>query len=225
MPLTPATPPDMRVRIGRFSGLRKAIGQRKKTERVKVGVGQRVFQSGTIREMPRTIRAARSLCGELCPDAQTNELPIPNSAALPLSPDHGSQSMPDPFVQFAKRLGCLAESKVALPAPEVGGQLLYHLLQTDPTSPSSQFPDLLLTAQSGLRRDSPLGFLIAAEAESQELPLIRSCYRTLRFIDLELETSREKARDRNHHALPGSFAADIDVTVVRVPHETMLAPF
>src|SRR5262249_1105353 len=107
----------MRVRVRRFRGLREAIRQPGKTERGKVGVGQRVFQSGTIREMPRTIGAARGLCGELGPDAPTNELPIPNSAALPLSPDHGSQSMTDPFVQFAKRLGGLAKSEVALPAP------------------------------------------------------------------------------------------------------------
>jgi pimeloyl-ACP methyl ester carboxylesterase len=38
-PLSPATPPDMRVRIGRFRGLPKTIEQPRKTERVKVGQG------------------------------------------------------------------------------------------------------------------------------------------------------------------------------------------
>src|SRR5262249_55361350 len=120
----------MRGRVRRFRRLREASGQPRKTKRVKVSVGQRVFQSGAVREVPGTIGTARRLCGELCPDTQTNELPIPDSAALPLPPDHGSQSMPDPSVQFAKRLGCLAEAEVALPAPLTSGQLLYQLYQT-----------------------------------------------------------------------------------------------
>jgi len=38
-PLSPATPPDMRVRVGRFRGLRKAIEKARKIERVKVSDG------------------------------------------------------------------------------------------------------------------------------------------------------------------------------------------
>ena len=38
-PLSPATPPDMRVRIGRFSGLRWTVKQRRKSKRGEVGIG------------------------------------------------------------------------------------------------------------------------------------------------------------------------------------------
>ena len=69
-PLTPATPPDMRVRIGRFRGLRKAIEQPRKAERVEVGKRKRVCQSGTIRQSPGTVRTARRVCSEIPTDPE-----------------------------------------------------------------------------------------------------------------------------------------------------------
>jgi hypothetical protein len=63
-PLSPATPPDMRVRIGRFRGLRKAIGQPRKTERVEVGERKRDRQGRAVRHTPRAVRTTRCLCSE-----------------------------------------------------------------------------------------------------------------------------------------------------------------
>src|SRR5580692_11811140 len=64
-PLSPATPPDMRGRIGRFSGLRQAIGQPRKTERVEVGERKRDRQGWAVRHTPRAVRTTRRLCGEV----------------------------------------------------------------------------------------------------------------------------------------------------------------
>src|SRR5882724_1827322 len=69
------------------------------------------------------------------------------------------------------------------------------------------------------------GILVVAEAEPQELPLSWSGHRTLGLVHLKLEPSREEARDIRHHPLSRPLAADIDVAVVRIPHEAMLAPF
>jgi hypothetical protein len=45
------------------------------------------------------------------------------------------------------------------------------------------------------------------------------------IVHLELEPVRKEARDIRHHPLSRSSAADVDVAVIRIPHEAMLAPF
>ena len=47
----------------------------------------------------------------------------------------------------------------------------------------------------------------------------------LASFTLSLSRSRKKARDVRHHPLPCSLAADVDIAVIRIPHEAMLAPF
>ena len=66
---SPATPPDMRVRIGRFRGLRKSIEELGETEGGKVRNGERVLQSGTAAQSPRAERTARRLGGEILTNA------------------------------------------------------------------------------------------------------------------------------------------------------------
>jgi hypothetical protein len=99
------------------------------------------------------------------------------------------------------------------------------LFQTDSSRPSRQFPDFLPAAQQGFRSDAPLRFLVVAEAEPQELPLYWSSHGTFGLVYLELEPSREEARDVGHHPLSRPLAADVDIAVVRIPHEVVLAPF
>src|SRR5438874_76746 len=59
------------------------------------------------------------------------------------------------------------------------------------------------------------------KAEPQKLPLLRSCHRTLRLIYLELELLCDELRDALHHPLPRPLAANVDITVIRIPNETM----
>ena len=68
-PLSPATPPDMRVRIGRFRGLRRAIVESRKAERVEVGDGKRVRQGRALRQVPGAVWTARRLRGEIFADS------------------------------------------------------------------------------------------------------------------------------------------------------------
>ena len=65
---------------------------------------------------------------------------------------------------------------------------------------------------------------MVAEAEAEELPLSWSSHGTLGLVHFELEPSRQEAGDAMHHPLPGPLAADVDVAVVRIPYEAMLAP-
>jgi len=107
----------------------------------------------------------------------------------------------------------------------VAAAVRHHLFQTDSSCPSRQFPDSLLAAQQDLRRNAPFRFLVGAEAKAQELSLGWSSHCTLGLVYLELEPSREQARAVCHHPLSRSLAADVDIAVVRIPHEAMLAPF
>jgi len=68
-PLSPATPPDMRVRIGRFRGLREVIEESRKAKRVKVRNGKRGRQGRTLRQMPGSAWTARRLRGEIFADS------------------------------------------------------------------------------------------------------------------------------------------------------------
>jgi hypothetical protein len=63
-PLSPATPPDVRVRIGRFRGLRKTIEESRKLEGVEVGERKRDGQGRAVRHTPGTVRTTRRLCSE-----------------------------------------------------------------------------------------------------------------------------------------------------------------
>jgi len=61
---------DMRVRIRRFRGLRRAIEQARKSERVEVGDGKRVRQGRAVRQTPGAVRTTRRLCGQVPTDPE-----------------------------------------------------------------------------------------------------------------------------------------------------------
>ena len=65
--------------------------------------------------------------------------------------------------------------------------------------------------------------LPAREAEPQKLPLLRSATALFASFTLSLSFLRDESRDALHHPLPGPFAADVDVAVVRVSHEPVPA--
>src|ERR1700692_361109 len=111
-----------------------------------------------MRQAPRAVRTARRLCGEILIDPKLPELRVSRCATSPLLPDHGTQTMPYPLIQSFQQRGSLTETEVTLPAPEVGRQFFQHLFQTDSSRPSRQFPNFLLAAQQGLRRDAPFRF-------------------------------------------------------------------
>jgi hypothetical protein len=81
----------------------------------------------------------------------------------------------------------------------------------------------LLTPEQSLGRDAPFRFSSAGKAEAQKLALLRSCHRALRLIHLELESPPEEARHALHDSLPRPLARYVDIAIIRVAHETVLA--
>src|SRR5205807_6729875 len=81
----------------------------------------------------------------------------------------------------------------------------------------------LLEPFQRLRRDCALDVRTSREAESKELPFLRSCHRALCLVDLEFELLSDEARDALHHPLTRAFTANVNVTVVRIANEAMSA--
>ena len=82
-------------------------------------------------------------------------------------------------------------------------------------------PDSLLEPVQRFRRNRALDVRTSRKAEPEELPFLRSCHRTLRLIHLEFELLCDEARDALHHPLTRAFAANVDITVIRVANKAM----
>jgi len=81
--------------------------------------------------------------------------------------------------------------------------------------------DSLLESVQRFRRDNALDVRTGREAEPEELPFLRSCHRALYLVDLELELLCDEARDALYHPLTRAFAANVNVTVVRIANEAV----
>src|SRR5207245_6845051 len=128
---------------------------------------------------------------------------------------------PDAASESDQHLGRFAEAEIAAPTPHIRGQLFHCRLDADAPGPARDLPDSLLEPFQRFRRDCALDVRTSREAEPEELPFLRSCHRALRLVYLELELLCDEARDAPHHPLTRSFAADVNVTVVRVSNEAV----
>src|SRR6202040_1371090 len=138
-----------------------------------------------------------------------------------LAPQSGPQSQSDPASEGYQHLGRFAEAEIAAPAPHIGGQFFHCRLDADALGPSRSVPDSLLEPFQRFRRDRALDVWTSREAEPEELPFLRSCHRALGLIYLELELLCDEARYALHHPLTRAFAANVDVTVVRITNKAM----
>src|SRR6267378_5941619 len=145
------------------------------------------------------------------------------TSSLPLLPQHRSQPAPQPLIKALQHGGRLAEAEVALPASQVGREILHHPRKTHPTRAARQFPHSCLEALQRLRRNTPLRLPLAREAKAQELALRRPSHGALLSIDLELQSPRDVGREAPHHSPSRPFAAHVDITVIRVAHEAVAA--
>jgi hypothetical protein len=93
----------------------------------------------------------------------------------------------------------------------------------DALGPARDRSDSLLEPFQRFRRNRALGIRTGRKAEPEELPFLRACHRTLGLVYLELELLCDEARDALHHPLTRAFAANVNVTVVRIANKAMSA--
>src|SRR5215212_10628599 len=85
--------------------------------------------------------------------------------------------------------------------------------------PPRQVADPVLEPGHRLVGDASPRLRFVRDGEAKERTLPRPGDGTLLRVDLELEASLDEAGQARHDPVAGLFAADVDVTVVRVAHE------
>src|SRR6266545_473274 len=171
-----------------------------KSERGEISIRQGLIQSRALTHSPRAAAGAGRFRRRLPAYAPPHQFRKSFAAGFPLSPERTAYAPSDPRIQVSQHRWGLTETEIASPAPQVRGQFLYHF-----------------------RRNFALQLLPARKAESQKLPLLRFRHRTLRLVHLELQLFRNESLHALHHPLPRPLAAHVDITVVRISHETMAA--
>src|SRR5467141_3460746 len=171
---------------------------------------------------PRSLWAEDSRTGRPFGDLEPPELAIALTARLPLDPDDATQTPSDPAIQ-RWQLAPLAEAEVPGPTPHKRVQVGDHLLQADAPMPPRQFANPVFEPGHGLVGNAPPECRIILDREAEERPVPRSGDGTLLGVDLQLEAPFDEAGQARHDPPAGLFAADVDVTVIRVPHEPVAA--
>src|SRR5207247_981440 len=150
------------------------------------------------------------------------ELTIALASRLPLDPGDATQAPSDPAIQRGQ-LVPLAEAEVPGPTPHERVQVGDHLLQADAPMPPGQFANSVFEPGHGLVGDASPEPRIILDREAEERPVPRSGDGTFLRVDLQLEASFDEAGQARHDPPAGLFAADVDVTVIRVSHAPVAA--
>ena len=114
---SPATPPGVRVRTGRFDGLRLA-DKPGHTQRVKEAVRQSNIEArrGVVPPAPGV--GSHSLGGvDGCP--ASDQLTVDDRTSLPMLELHGPKPVTNPLVEIGKHARCFREPEVSLPTREI----------------------------------------------------------------------------------------------------------
>ena len=148
---------------------------------------------------------------------------IPGSFCGPNVPEVTAQTATNPGVEFFKQRAHLGKTKVRLPAEKKGPQVVYNHLHSPSEGSESLFPNALLHCIERLRTDFSPQPTIKRESEKGPLPWPSD--RAFRLVDRELKPVRKKSGDALQDSFPSLSAADVNVTVVRIPHKPPATSF
>src|SRR5688572_10432789 len=193
--------------------------QGRQTARAEIVIGKPFLHGFTARHSPSTSAAGSSSTRQFGRNAQLEQGVASTAWSLPLLPYGATKPTTYPAGELLQHAGRFAESEVAIPAPHERSQLGHDRFQTCASGLLSDLHNPFLEPLESFRRNPSPNIRPVREAESEKLPLLRSRYRALRLVDLELELSSDVASHALHHPLTRAFAADVDVAVIRIPHE------
>ena len=212
------------MRTGPYTAVREValtrLEQGWEPERFEVCIGEPGGEGSASGEIPRTPAATgRVTC---CPrrNSQCDECRSPTPWSFPLAPEGGPQSQPDPASEGNQFLGRFAEAKIAAPATHIRGQLFHCRLDANALGPSR---DLSIRC---LNRSSDFGAIVrlmSGPAVKLKPRNFRSCGRaTALFASFTLSLSFcVMKREMLHHPLTRAFAANVNVTVVRITNKAV----
>ena len=207
----------------RFGGLSThQLFHRKQTQTTKASFGEGAMQRFRRAQSPWSLWAENGRTGRPFGDVKASELAITLTARLPLNPDEATKAPSDPAIQ-RWQFAPLAEAEVPGPSPHKRVQIDDHLLQADAPMPPRQFANPVFEPGHGLVGDAPPEAWVILDREAEERPVPRSGDGTLLRIDLQFEAPFDEAGQARHDPSASLFTADVDVTVIRVPHEPVAA--
>src|ERR1700694_4687760 len=207
----------------RFGGLStRQLFHGKQSQTTEASFGEGAIQSFREAQPPRSLWAEDGRTGRPFGDLEPAEFTIALAARLPLDPGDATQAASDPAIQ-RWHLVPLAEAEVPGPTPHERVQVGNHLLQADAPMPPGQFANSVFEPGHGLVGDASPEPRVILDREAEERPVPRSGDGTLLRVDLQLEASFDEAGQARHDPPAGLFAADVDVTVIRVSHEPVAA--
>src|SRR6516162_957726 len=219
-------PSHTTVRTGPYTAVREValtrFDQGGETERLEVGIGEPDGKRFAASDVPWTTAAVGRIA-QLSKDSQCDQCRTTATWCFPLTPHCSPQSQPDPASESDQHLGRFTKAEIVAPAPHIRGQFFHCRRDADALGPARDVPDSLFEPFQGFRRDHALDFRTSRKAEPEELPLLRSCHRALCLVNLELELLRDKPRDAVHHPLTRAFAANVNVTVIRIANKAVSA--
>src|SRR5712664_4538722 len=207
-------------RFGGLSAHQLLHGDQAETTEASFGEG--AMQSFREAQPPGTLGAENGRTGRPFGDLEPTEFAIALTARLPLDPGDATQAPSDPAIQ-RWQLVPLAEAEVPGPTPHERVQVGDHLLQADAPMPPRQFANSVFEPGHGLIGNAPPKRRVILDREAEERPVPRSGDGTLLGVDLQFEAPFDEAGQARHDPPAGLFAADVDVTVIRVPHEPVAA--
>src|SRR5262249_17721126 len=219
---SPATPPGMRVRTGRFDGLR-LLGKAGNPQLCEESGGQREMETVCRRLPPSSAVGSYAPGGAVCHTAGDHR-PIDDGAAFPVLELHRTQAMANPLVEVVEDARGLGEPEVTLPSVEIAPEALADLREALPGGTPGHRAYTLLQALDGLRCQAPANRSSRGhpEGEAKELPCRGARHLALGLVDAQLQPPKELAQ-RCHHPLARPLRPHIDVEVVSVAHERMPA--
>src|SRR5882724_5210595 len=207
----------------RFGGLStRQLFHGDQTETSETDFGEGAMQSFGEAQPPGSLGAEDGRTDRAFGDLEPAELTIALASRLPLDPGDATQAPSDPAIQ-RWQLTPLAEAEVPGPTPHERVQVGNHLLQADAPMPPGQFANPVFEPGHGLVGDASPERRVILDREAEERAVPRPSDGTLRRVDLQLEASFDEAGQARHDPPTSLFAADVDVTVIRVSHEPVAA--
>src|SRR5438270_4764432 len=207
----------------RFGGLSThQLFHRKQTQTTEASFGEGAMQRFRRAQPPWSLWAEDGRTGRPFGDLEPTELTIALASRLPLDPGDATQAPSDPAIQ-RWQLAPLAEAEVARPTPHERVQVGNHLLQAHAPMPPGQVANPVFEPGYGLVGNAPPERRVILDREAEERPVPRSGDGTLLRIDLQFEPPFDESGQAQHDPSASLFTADVDVTVIRVPHESVAA--
>src|SRR5215469_11746231 len=90
--------------------------------------------------MPGTKTAAGGIARQPPFHPQCDQRRAATTWCLPLPPQSGPESQPDPASEGDEHFGCFAEAEIADPAPHIRGQLFHCRFDADTLGPARDLP-------------------------------------------------------------------------------------